>query len=177
MLIFVLFNSCRLKKDYKKEFELLRPGEARISVKIDNQSFYPEESIFKGEISIFDTFFRLNVFDQFESNVVISFGGQNWYKEKPVRKEVFIDNQVAASVLIGKLQQDDHTKGIGYLMTEGEITVEALSEEKMIMHLKGKVGRYEVQREPEKWNEMEATILYKKPDMKIQATNKKDIFY
>lgn len=175
--IFVLFNSCNVKKEYTEEFKLLRPGEARIAVHIDKESFYPEESIFKGEISIFDTFFRLNVFDQFESNVVISFGGQNWYKEKPIRKQVFIDNQVAASVLIGKLEKDDHTRGIGYLMTEGEITVDALSEERMIMHLKGKAGRYEVQKEPDKWNDLDVTILYKKPVMKLQAANKEDIFY
>lgn len=155
----------------------LNGGEGKILIKIDGKEYYPKESIFKGELTVLEGFFRTSLFDQFESNVVIAFGGDKWYANKPIKKQIFIDNQVAASVMIGKLINKEKQLGEGFLMTEGEITVMSLSEEKFVMRFEGKVGKYDVQREPEKWNALEGWIIIKNPKITLQGLSKEQVYF
>ncbi|MCU0323660.1 MAG: hypothetical protein MUF45_00195 [Spirosomaceae bacterium] len=155
----------------------LKEREGKILIKIDGKEYYPKSSIFKGELTVLDGFFRTSLFDQFESNVVIAFGGEKWYETKPIKKQVFIDNQVAASVMIGKLINKEKQLGEGFLMTEGEITVMSISEEKFIMRFEGKLGKFDVQREPEKWNVVEGWVIIKKPSIVLQGLKTEQVYF
>lgn len=177
ILICSAFFACDSGVNTDEVLKSLKSGEGKILIKIDGKEYYPKESIFKGELTVLEGFFRTSLFDQFESNVVIAFGGDKWYANKPIKKQVFIDNQVAASVMIGKLINKEKQLGEGFLMTEGEITVMSLSEEKFVMRFDGKLGKYDVQREPEKWNIVEGWIIIKNPKITLQGLKSEEVYF
>lgn len=169
--------SCHSSHRADEIYQTLKDGQTKIEVLIDGTPFYPQTSIFKGEIHIFDNLFRINMFDQFESNVVVAFGGDKWYENKPLKKQVFRDNQVAASVMIGRLIDKQKMKGEGYLMTEGEIRVETLSDEKLVMYIDGKVGKYNMQYTPEKWSQVKCIVVARTPKIILQGVSKQQVYF
>lgn len=174
--LLVCFSACSDKINTDQLYQSLQDNQAKAIILIDDKAFYPSESVFSGDITALKTFFRFSIFDQFQSNIVIAFGGENWYVQKPMIKQVFIDNQVAASVMVGKIKDKAKALGEGYLMTEGTISVESFSKEKIVIRLRGKVGKYEHQREPTKWNRLEGAIVFRKPNINIQGLSEKDLF-
>jgi hypothetical protein len=171
LVLFFAFSSC--KKQSEKEIETiyasLKDGEAKAIVMIDDTPFYPKESVFKGDIEVFPTSFRLNLTDQFEGNVVIALTDEKWYANRPIIRPVLSDNPIASSVMVGKIKDKIQRTGIGYLMTNGEIKIEQLSKAISVIHLKGKIARYQDQQEPTQWNEISALIVYKKPKLVMQS--------
>jgi hypothetical protein len=165
------------KARVNKILEKLNDHEAKIEVLIDGKDFYPETSVFQGELTVFNSFFRVSLFDQYRSNVVLAFGGEHWYKEKPIEKTVFKDNQINASVMIGRIKDEKKNLGEGYLMTEGHIKVISLNKERAVISLTGKVGLYQMQNEPTQWNTLKALIVIKKPLFKMQDVKETDLFY
>jgi hypothetical protein len=176
-LLTLCLLACRTESDADKLYASLKPGQARVSIQLDGQDFYPSQSIFGGQVDVFNSFLRLNLSDQFESNIIASFSGDDWYKQKPVKRQVFIDNQVSASVMIGRLTDKVKRRGEGYLMTDGLITVETMSDAKLVMRLTGKVGKYEYQRMPEKWNELKGLIVIRNPTYRFRDVTKKDVYF
>lgn len=180
-VLFLSFFLCSCGSSTEKEIEStfasLKDGQAKVLISIDDKAFYLPESIFFGDVQVFDNSFRLNVYDQFESNLVVSFGGNQWYEKKPISKQVFANNQISASVMIGKLIDKKKLIGEGYLMTDGEIKIKSFSREKLVLELTGKVGRYQTEREPEKWNTLTGLIIYKKPKLVIQDLTESQLFY
>ncbi|GAA4400323.1 hypothetical protein GCM10023187_13360 [Nibrella viscosa] len=169
--------SCARKPRPADLLNTLPAGQAKVLITLDGQAFYPDESSFSGAIQVFDNYFRLSLFDQYEGNVVIALGGEKWYSPHPVKRQIFVENQLAASVLIGKLIDKEKRLGEGYLMTDGEVSVDALSEDRLVLHFSGKAGKYNVQREPEKWNQVEGTIVYKKPAITVQNVEKAAVYF
>lgn len=164
-------------QDYEKVYESLKEGESKILVSIDNEDFYRKESIFKGEVTVTNNFLHLNFFDQFESNVILVLGGDNWFMYKPVKKIVTVENSMNASVMIGKIIDKAQHKGRGYLMTDGTIEVKTLTQDKIIIELNGKVGRYMGERDPSKWNSLKSVIICKKPQIKLQGVTPEKVYY
>ncbi|GAB3576201.1 hypothetical protein GCM10027578_41640 [Spirosoma luteolum] len=173
----LLLLGCQRDPDIQSIYSTLKPGEARLLVQIDGKDFYPAESAFKGEVFVFDTHLQLNVTDQYESNVIISFNGDKWYAQRPVKRPVVIDNQVAASAMIGRLIDPVNRRGEGYLMTDGTITVESLSADKLVMRLDGRVGKYEYQKMPEKWNQIKGLLVYRSPKLTLQNVTAKEVYF
>jgi len=155
----------------------LKAGEAKILVTIDNQLFYGESSSFKGEITAFDHAFRINLTDQFQGNTIIALGGDKWFAQKPVVKAVDTNNQTQASAMIGRITDPTNRRGLGYIMTAGEITLESLSEEKAILRLKGQVGEYTTMGNPSTWKPVEGIIVYKKPVLKVQGLTPQQLYF
>ena len=155
----------------------LKAGEAKILVTIDNHPFYGDSSVFKGEITAFDHAFRINLTDQFQGNTIIALGGDKWFAQKPVVKAVDTNNQTQASAMIGRITDPTNRRGLGYIMTAGEITLESLSEEKAILRLKGQVGEYTTMGNPSTWKPVEGIIVYKKPVLKIQGLTPQQLYF
>lgn len=177
-LIIFLFSACdKTKEKYDKIYESLKDEEAKVIVKVEGEDFYRKESIFKGGVILQKTGLNLNLFDQFESNLVMNLGGDNWYVNRPVIKKVSIENGLNANVFIGKMIDKSKNQGKGLLMTEGKIEVTALSDTKIIIVMNGKVGRYMGERDPAKWNNFEAYIVYKKPKIKLEGVTPENVYY
>lgn len=155
----------------------LKDGEAKAFFTIDNQEFYGDSSLFKGEITAFDHAFRINLTDQFQGNTIIAIGGDKWFAQKPVTKPVDTNNQTQASAMIGRMTDPVNRRGLGYIMTSGEITLEALSDEKAILRLKGQVGEYTTMGNPTTWKSVEGLIIYKKPRLKIQGLTTQQLYF
>ena len=176
-LLFLFLSACQTEPTVDELYASLRPGQARVSLQLDGNDFYAPESIFSGQVDMFGTFLRMNLSDQYESNIIASFSGDDWYKQKPIKRQVFIDNQVVASVMIGRLTDKIKRRGEGYLMTDGLISVESISDEKLVMRLTGKVGKYEFQHTPEKWNTMKGLIVIRNPKLRFRDITKKDVYF
>ncbi len=167
-LVSVCFFSCKESENIDSTFDSLKDGQAKVLISIQDTLFYPSESIFTGDVEIYPTSFRLNITDQHEGNVVVSFITEKWTKDMPIVKQVFAENPIASSVMIGKIKDKMLRLGIGYLMTSGEITVKDLSREKCIINLRGTVAKYHEQQDSSKWKEFKCTIIYRKPKLLIQ---------
>ena len=155
----------------------LKEGEAKAFFTIDNQPFYSDSSVFRGEITAFDHAFRINITDQFQGNTVIAIGGDQWFAAKPITKAVDTNNQTQASAMIGRMTDPANRRGLGYIMTSGKITLEALSEEKAILRLKGQVGEYTTMGNPATWKPVEGLIVYKKPLLKVQGLTPQQLYF
>lgn len=155
----------------------LKEGEAKVFFTIDNHKFYGDSSVFKGEITAFDHAFRLNLTDQFQGNTVIAISGDKWFAEKPITKPVDINNQTQASAMIGRMTDPANRRGLGYIMTSGEITIEALSDKKAILRLKGQVGEYTTMGNPSTWKPVEGLIICKTPLLKVQGLTPQQLYF
>jgi hypothetical protein len=173
----IILLACHPAPNTDESYNSLQDGQAKIVLNLDNEPFYPAESIFTGDIQVSYESFRINLTDQFEGNVVIAFNGQNWYKQHPVKKQIFVDNQMAASVMIGKIKDRVNRIGEGYLMADGEIKIESISETKLILRIKGQVGRYQAMREPSTWNKVDGLIIYKKPKFMSKDISPTELYF
>lgn len=175
--LLVLCTACQMAPDANAIYASLKPHQAKVLIQFDGTDFYRPESIFTGQVDVYDTFLRLNLSDQFESNIIVSFSGENWYKQKPIKRPIFLDNQVAGSVMIGRLTDKVNRRGEGYLMTDGTISVDALSDDKVVLRLTGKVGKYAFQRIPTKWNTVQGLIVMKNPSLRLRDITRQDVFF
>lgn len=177
LLTLFSFGLLSCQSDKGISWDQIQPGEAGLSVYLDGKPFYPETSRFKGDVTAFPNQFRMSLFDQYQSNVVIAFTGNDWYRQKPIDRSVFIDNQVAASVLIGKLLDPKEQKGEGYLMTDGKIKINSWTAERMEMHIEGLVGLYQHQQEPDRWIPTKVIVRYKNPPCQWQGIDPSTVYY
>jgi hypothetical protein len=165
------------KKEIDQIYNSLKDKEAKAIIRIDGKAFYPNKSIFNADLRITDHFFKINLFDQFESNIVVNMGGENWYSTKPYSVKLIPNTPIEGGLMIGKLVDKINRNGEGYLMTEGEITMESLSKEKCIISVKGKIGKYNALTAPQTWNNIEGIIICKKPSINIQNLTESQVFF
>lgn len=181
LLAGVVLSSCTPSssstENIKELFATLKDGEAKVVYTIDNHSFYGDSSIFKGEITAFDHAFRINLSDQFQGNTIIAIGGDKWFTKKPILKSVNTNNQTQASAMIGRMIDPANRRGLGYIMTSGEIKIETLSTEKVVIRLKGQVGEYTTMGNSASWKPMTGLIVYKKPHLKIQGLSPQQLYF
>ncbi len=158
-------------------YNSLKDGQTKAIIKIDGKEFYPKESVFSSDIIADKTFFRANLFDQFESNLIISFGTERWHATKPYTLRLQETQTIEGSLMIGKILDKEKRTGEGYLMTEGEMTLEAFSKDKCVVIVNGKVGKFEAQSTPEKWLTVEAIIVSKKPKTKLVNLTEDGLYF
>lgn len=182
VIIFSIFYSCSSpqktdKTNIDKIYNSLKDGQTKAIIKIDGKEFYPKESIFSCDIIADNTFFRANLFDQFESNIVLNFGTERWHATKPYVLKLQKDQQIEGGIMIGRIADKEKRTGEGYLMTEGEITLEAFSKDKCVVIVNGKVGKFEAQLTPEKWHDVEAIIISKKPKTTLVNLKEEGLYF
>lgn len=170
-------TGCQRRPSADDLFTQLKDGEAHFAIQLNDQPFYPDDSRFKGEVTVATDRFRLNITDQYESNVIITLDTQGLFAEKPVKRIIDIQNQTPGSVLIGRIQDKVRRTGEGYLMTEGTLTIESLSEERVVIHLKGKAGNFNTIRNPETYRPLEGLLVYRRPAINVPTDQKKTLLY
>ena len=176
LLILLILASCNSSGNSNKVYEQLGDNKAKISYKIDGKEFYPEESIFSGEVNASDKLLSITLADQFDGRSIISFGGDEWYVSFPSKKDVFSDNQVNAGIKMGKLTNKEKMIGEGFMMSEGTVTLEEFSKDKIVIKVLGKVGKYSDFEEPSEFHKLEGTIVYKKPSFSLFNVTEKELF-
>ena len=162
--------------DVERIYNSLHENEARILFQINGKEFYTSESIFEGEIAISRNSFSMKLRDQFDSQTMINFEEQTWYSNKPIKRQVFGNDQVGVGLKTGKIVDRDRMIGEGYVMSQGYISIPEFHEDKMIFTISGKVGKYSDFQEPEKYVPIEGWIIYKKPLIKFDGITEKDVF-
>jgi hypothetical protein len=177
-LILPFVISCTNNKDNSEEvLQTLKDRESKAIIKIDGEDFYPAESIFKGNIQVYDNSFRINLNDQFDSNVIFSIASDKWYEQKPVSRQIVLENQAVGSLMVGKMKDRVQRTGEGYLMTRGEMKMKTFSDEKCIIHFEGKISKYEFLQDSTKWSNFEGTLVLKKPEVVLQNITKDKVYY
>lgn len=165
------------KTNIDKIYNSLKDGQTKAIIKIDGKEFYSKESIFTSDIIADNTFFRANLFDQFESNLIINFGTERWHATKPYTLKLQETQAIEGSLMIGKIADKEKRTGEGYLMTEGEMRLEAFSKEKCVVIVNGKVGKFDGQSTPEKWLTVEAIIVSKKPKTTLVNLKEEGLYF
>jgi len=158
---------------YKK----LKDNQARFIFNLEGSDFYKVESIFDGHLEIYPTTFSLGSFDQFESNVMIHFSGNDIYKNRPIKIPLSIENGHTSPVMFGRIRDKKNNLGDGYLMSEGFITFKSFSKEKIIMRIEGKAKKYPNTYPNDKSYDVSALIVCKKPTIGYIDIDEKAAFY
>lgn len=170
-----IFTSCTSSENdgiYNK----LSDNQAKVIYKIDGKEFYPQESIFKGEVNASDKLLSITLIDQFDGRSIISFGGDDWYLSLPSKKEVFSNDQVNAGVKMGKLTDRAKMIGEANIMTDGTVTLEEFSKDKIVITIKGKAGKYSDFEQPADLKSFDATVIYKKPVFSLLNITEEELF-
>lgn len=172
----MFFEACMPSENIDEIYNQLNDNQAKVIYKIDGKEFYPSQSIFLGEVNVSDQLLSVTLVDQFQDQTIISFGGDKWYSRLPSRKEIFADNQVNAGVKMGKLVDREKMVGEGYMMSEGSVTLIELTEDKIIMKIYGKVGKYSDFQQPSEYYKVEGTVVFRKPLFRLGNVTEKDLF-
>lgn len=172
--IFLLVSGCTISDKYKADevYNQLKDDQAKIILKVKGTNFYKEESIFHGHLEIVENSFTINYFDQFDSNVMVHFGGNDLFVEKPLKIPVRMFNSYTSTVMFGKIKDKAHRRGEGYLMSQGLLTFKSLNKDKIVIEVVGKAKKYPNVGETDLAFEVEGIIVCKKP--KIALLNIKD---
>ena len=177
LISFLLIACSNHEIDSEKVYQSLNDKQAKAVIKIDGADFYPNESVFKGNIQVYDNSFRLNLNDQFDSNVIFTIAGNNWYETKPIKRQITIENQTNGSLMVGKIKDRVQNTGEGYMMTQGEMEIETFTNEKFIVRFKGKISKYEFLQDSSKWNDFEGVIVFRKPEIVLQNITKDKVYF
>ncbi len=177
LLIPLFFSACTSQPDADTIYASLKNGEAKFIVTMNSAAFYPDDSRFKGEVTLAPNAIRMNLFDQFESNVILTLNSEDLFTKKPVKRSIQADNQVAGSVMIGRVRDRIKRTGDGFLMSAGEVTVESLSDQKIVVRLVGKVGNFNTLRDAQTWQRLEGLLVYKRPQLIMQGGAQKSLLY
>ena len=183
MLIIVgVFNSCSSNnkeedKQYQTIYQSLKDGQSKFIFKMDGNDFYKTESIFTGHLEMLEGSFTMSYFDQFDSNVIIHFGGQKWYEGRPIKATIKLDNGYSSNVMFGRITNKAEKLGAGYLMSEGLITFKVFTKEKFVVVIEGKAKKYPKVEVSDPSFEVKATIVCKNPKFDVVDIDGKKSFY
>ncbi len=177
LIAFGLLNACSTDKHEQEVYESLKNNQSKFIFKVDGKDFYPTESIFEGHLEIVEKSFTISYFDQFDSNVMIHFGGPKWYSDRPIRVPIKLINNYTSTLMFGKIKDKEKRLGEGYLMAEGYITFKTLTKDKIILKVEGKAKKYPNVNKEDKDYDVQAIIICKKPKIDFLEINEKEAFY
>lgn len=177
-----VFNSCSSinneeDKQYQTIYQSLKDGQSKFIFKMDGNDFYKTESIFAGHLEMLEGSFTMSYFDQFDSNVMIHFGGQKWYEGRPIKATIKLDNGYSSNVMFGRITNKAEKLGAGYLMSEGLITFKIFTKEKFVIVIVGKAKKYPKVEVSDPSYEVKATIVCKNPKFDVVDIDGKKSFY
>jgi hypothetical protein len=182
VIIFGIFNGCSSsnKEDeqiYQTLYQSLKDNQSKFVFKLDGKEFYNTESVFNGHLEIVHNSFTINFSDQFDSNVMIHFGGYEWYKEHPVVVPIKLDNSYSSNVMIGRIKDKEKQLGDGYLMSEGTITIKTLTKQKIVIEIAGRAKKYPKVDAADPSFEVKGTVVCKNPNIDFLSIDEKAAFY
>lgn len=178
-----IFNNCSSNtkeeddKQYQTIYQSLKDNQTKFVVKLDGNDFYSSESIFTGHLEMLLGSFTMSYFDQFDSNVMIHFGGQKWYEARPINSPIKLDNGFSSNVMLGKIINKEEKLGAGYLMSEGIITFKVFTKEKFVIVIEGKAKKYPKVTASDPSYEVKAIIVSKNPKFDVVDIDGKKSFY
>lgn len=178
-----IFNSCSSNnkeeddKQYQTIYQSLKDNQSKFVFKMDGNDFYKAESIFTGHLEMLEGSFTMSYFDQFDSNVMIHFGGQKWYEGRPITTSIKLDNGYSSNVMFGQIINKDEKLGAGYLMTEGTITFKVFTKEKFVIVIEGKAKKYPKVETTDPSFNVKAMIVSKNPKFDVVDIDAKKSFY
>ena len=180
--IISIFNSCSSNnkeedKQYQTIYQSLKDGQSKFIFKMDGNDFYKTESIFTGHLEMLEGSFTMSYFDQFDSNVMIHFGGQKWYEGRPIKATIKLDNGYSSNVMFGRIVNKAEKLGAGYLMIEGLITFKVFTKEKFVIVIEGKAKKYPKVEVSDPSYEVKAIIVSKNPKFDVVDIDGKKSFY
>lgn len=185
LLLSGILNACTSKdinseedlQVYQKMYQSLKPNQSQFDIKLDGKEFYQPESIFSGHLEIVHNSFTINFSDQYDSNMMIHFGGYEWYKDRPVNVKIRLDNGYSSNVMIGRIKNKAEKLGEGYLMSEGTITIKTLTKEKIVMVIEGKAKKYPKVDEQSPSFGVKGIVVCKNPTIDFLNIDEKAAFY
>ena len=178
-----IFNGCSSNNEedealqYQTIYNSLNNNQSKFIFKIDGNDFYQSESIFKGHLEMLTGSFTMSYFDQFDSNVMIHFGGQKWNTARPIKAPIKLDNGYSSNVMFGKITNKEEKVGAGYLMYDGLITFKVFTREKIIVIINGKARKYPKIDEQSPSFDVKATLVCKNPSFDVVDIEGKESFY
>jgi len=177
--ILLLVSGCTISDKFKVDevYNQLKDDQAKIILHIKGSNFYKEESIFHGHLEIVEKSFTINYFDQFDSNVMIHFGADKWYEEKPIKAPIRMFNSSTSTVMFGKIKDKAKRKGEGYLMSQGLLTFKSLNKDKIVIEVVGKAKKYPNVGETDPAFEVEGIIVCKKTKIAFLDVNEANTLY
>lgn len=187
IIVFVIsiFNACSSSnetksedlKEYQTIYQSLKNNQSKFDIELNGKKFFTSESIFTGHLEIVHNSFTINFSDQYESNMMIHFGGYEWYKEHPVKVPIKLDNSYSSNVMIGRIKNKEEHLGEGYLMSEGLITIKAITKAKIFMLIEGKAKKYPKVDEASPSYDVKGIIVCKNPNIDYLAIDENAAFY
>lgn len=164
-------------KQYQTIYQSLKDNQTKFVIKLDGNDFYSSESIFSGHLEMLLGSFTMSYFDQFDSNVMVHFGGQNWFKGRPISSSIKLDNGYSSNVMFGKITNKEEKLGAGYLMSEGTITFKVFTKEKFVIVIEGKAKKYPKVEPSDTTYDVKAIIVSKNPKFDVVDIDGKKSFY
>lgn len=177
LIAFAFINSCTTDKHEQEIYDALKNNESKFIFKLEGKDFYPAQSNFSGHLEILEKSFTISYFDQFDSNVMIHFGGDKWYVDRPIRVPIKLINNYTSTLMFGRIKDKEKRLGEGYLMSEGFITFKTLTKDKIIIQMDGKAKKYPQVNPEDKDYKVQALIVCKKPKIDFLEINEKEAFY
>lgn len=164
-------------KQYQTIYQSLKDNQSKFIFKMNGNDFYKQESIFTGHLEMLEGTFTMNYFDQFDSNVMIHFGGQKWYERRPIISPIKLDNGFSSNVMFGQITNKVEKLGAGYLMSEGSITFKVFTKEKFVIVIEGKAKKYPKVEVTDPSFDVKAIIVSKNPKFDVVDIDGKKSFY
>ncbi|WP_353717573.1 hypothetical protein [Dyadobacter sp. 676] len=169
LIVLILNASCsnnfKSAPDEEQVFGALKKNQAKALIEIAGKEFYSNESLFEGNIHLEKNRLGLNISDQFEGQIMLGFYSPSWYKQFPVKYEVSETNRNNCRVMIGKIIDAQNRTGEGYMMSSGLIEITQLTQEKLIMKVDGKCGKYDGFELSKNLLDINGWIIFKKPNV------------
>lgn len=139
-IISVLIIGCQ-PKYIDTQFDNLQEGQTKFLLTIDDEKFYEEDALFEGHLEVKENYFIMNFFNQHNGNFILNFSGiKEWYNQKPIEGKLY--GTSVSNLMVGKVVDREENKGVGYLMSEGEIVALTVSKDKLIFKVTGKLKKY-----------------------------------
>jgi hypothetical protein len=178
-----ILNSCSSSnkqeqdRQYQTIYQSLKDNQTKFVVKLDGKDFYSSESIFTGHLEMLLGSFTMSYFDQFDSNVMLHFGGEKWYEARPINSPIKLDNGYSSNVMLGKITNKEEKLGAGYLMSEGTITFKVFTKEKFVIVIEGRAKKYPKVEPTDISYDVKALIVSKNPKFDVVDIDGKASFY
>jgi hypothetical protein len=169
LLVLIVNASCsndgRDRAQEEQVLSSLDENKARAFIEIGGKQFYPKESLFTGNVHLQRDRMSLTISDQFEGQIILGFHQPAWYEQFPVRYEVSDANSSSGRLMIGRIIDEQKRIGEGYLLHSGTIEIKELTEDKLIMTINGKCGKYDGFELGKSLLEINGSIIFKKPSV------------
>lgn len=180
ILLVCLCYGCRRESEdcerVRKLSKGLKENQAHVSFKLADKEFYPDQNIFSGEVYVSRNALTITVTSLEGARSIVNFGGDDWYKKRPLKTNIFENGEAAASVKLGKIIDQEKMIGEGYMLTEGEVAILKFSPDELVLKVTGKAGKYSDFQQPDTLYPVKGMIVYKKPVISFGEITEKEIF-